>query len=114
MNSGIIVFTWLPLSASAEALHPSNTTSTNVSGPIHLVVGPVSTGEATSEKEATFVFSSRPGSLGQASCFSGLPLGSLNYPYARRGKLHDVDNPSQSVQNPHTQNIYALAFGSNS
>ena len=108
------MFTWLPLSASTEASHPSSTTSTKVSGPSHLMVGPVSTVKGTSGKEATFVVSSRPGSLGQASCFSGPPLGSLNYPYARRGKLHNVDNPSRSVRNPHTRNIYTLAFGSNS
>ena len=109
-----MVFTWLPLSANAEILHPSSTTSTNVSGPTHLVVGPVSTVEGTSGKEATFVVSSRPGSLGQASCFSGPPLGSLNYPCAKHERPHDVGNPLQSVQNPHTRNICALAFGNNS
>ena len=114
MNSGIIVFTWLPLSASAEALHPSSTTSTNVSGPTHLVVGPVLTGEATSGKDATLVVSLRLGSLGQVSCFSGLPLGSLNYPCAKRERPHDGGNPSQSVRNPHTRNICALVFGNNS
>ena len=45
MNS---VFTWLPLSASAKALHPSSITSTSVSGPTHLRVGPVSTVEVYS------------------------------------------------------------------
>ena len=82
--------------------------------PTHLMVGPVSMVESTSGKEATFVVSSRPGSLEQVSCFSGPPPGSLNYLYAKRRKLHDVDSPLQSVWNPHTQNIYALAFGSNS
>ena len=102
MNSGVIVFTWLPLSTSAEALHPSSITSTNVSGPTHLMVGPVSMVGGTSGKDATLVVSSRLGSLGQASCFSGPPLGSLNYLYAKCRKLHNVDSPSRSVWNPHT------------
>ena len=96
------MFTWLPLSASAEASHPSSTTSTNVSGPTHLMVGPVSMVRATSGKDATLVFSLRFGSLGQVSYFSGPPLGSLNYPYAKHRKLHGVDNPLQSVRNPRT------------
>ena len=78
------------------------------------MVGPVSTVGGISGKDVTLVVSSRLGSLGQASCFSGLPLGSLNYLYAKCGKLHDVDSPLRSVRNPHTQNIYALAFDSNS
>ena len=50
--------------------------STNVSGPTHLVVGPVLMGEATSGKEATFVVSSRLGSLGQVHpVFLACPLG---------------------------------------
>ena len=96
------MFTWLPLSASAEASHPSSITSTNVSGPTHLMVGPVSMVGGTSRQDTTLVVSSRLGSLGQASCFSGLPLGSLNYLYAKCGKLHDVDSPLQSVWNPYT------------
>ena len=93
MNFGVIVFTWLPLSASAKASHPSSTKSTNVSGPTHLMVGPVSMVRATSGKDATFVVSLRLGFLGQASCFSVPPLGSLNYLYAKCIKLHNVDNP---------------------
>ena len=102
MNSGVIVFTWLPLSASAEASHPSSTTSTNVSGPTHLVVGPVLMDDSTSGKEATFVVSSRPGSLGQVSCFSGLPPGSLNDLCAKRRSFHDVDTPLRNVLSLHT------------
>ena len=84
------------------ALHPLRSLD-----PTHLVVGPVSTVEDTSGKEATFIVSSRPGSLGQASCFSGPPLGSLNYLYARRGKLHDVDNPREVSGIP-THEIFTL------
>ena len=110
MNSGVIMFTWLPLSASAKASHPSSTTSTNVSGPTHLVVGPVSTVEATSGKEATFVVSSRLRSLEQVSCFSGPPLGSLNDLYAKHKRLHNVDNPLQSVRNPRTHETFMFLF----
>ena len=48
------------------------------------MVGPVSTVGGISGKDVTFVVSSRLGSLGQASCFSGPPLGSLDYLYAKR------------------------------
>ena len=58
--------------------------------------------------------SSRLGSLGQVSRFSGPPLGSLNYLYAKCGRLHNVDNPLQSVRNPHTRNIYILVSGNKS
>ena len=108
------MFTWLPLSASAKASYPSSTTSTSVSGPTHLVVGPISTVKATPGKEVICVVSLRLESLGQVSCFSGPPLGSLNYPYAKHERLHDVDNPLQCVWNPHTRNIYVLVFGNNS
>ena len=107
------MFTWLPLSASAEASHPSRTMSTNVSSPAYLMVGPVSTVEATSGKEATFVVSLRLVFLGQASCFSGPPLVSLNL-FAKCRRLHDVDNPLRSVQNPRTRNICILVSGNNS
>ena len=88
--------------------------STNVSGPTHLVVGPVLTGKATSGKEATFVVSLRPGSLGQASCFSGPPPGSLNDLCAIHRSFNDVDTPLQSVLSPRTRNIYALVSGNGS
>ena len=88
--------------------------STNVSGPTHLMVGPVSMVRGTSGKDATLVVNSRLGSLGQVSCFSGPPLGSLNYLYAKRGKLHNVDSLLRSVRNPRTRNIYVPAFGNNS
>ena len=78
------------------------------------MVGPVPTGKATSGKEATFVVSSRPGSLRQASCFSGLPPGSLNDLCAKHGSFHDVDTPLQSVLSPRTRNIYALVSGNGS
>ena len=47
-------------------------------------------------------------------CFSGPPLGSLNDPCAKRGKLHDAVTPLLSVQNPPTQNIYVLVSGNDS
>ena len=77
------------------------------------MVGPVSTVEATSEKEATFVVSSRLGFSGQVSCFSGPPLVSLNL-FAKHRRLHGADNPLQSVQNPRTRNICVLVSGNNS
>ena len=58
--------------------------------------------------------SSRLGSLRQASCFSGLPLGSLNDLCAKRGSFRDADTLLQNVWNPCTRNIYALVSGNDS
>ena len=53
-------------------------------------------------------------SLGWASFSSGPPPGSLNAPYGKCGKLHNVGSPTQSDLYPHTQSSDVPAIGNGS
>ena len=58
MKAGMIVFTWLPLSAKALTFLPSIIKSTSVSGPIQCVVGPPVTTRRSRHCPITWTFTS--------------------------------------------------------